>query len=106
MDQDELLKLREEAVAYTQKLALEGDASPVERMEVLLGLLRSGDASLELMRRVYETAQQLPEDSAKLDAMLDLIYEIDTQLAPKETHETGQDSQPSDESSAGKNHEQ
>lgn len=81
MNKDELLKLREQIINNTRQLALDNeDADPAARLEVLMGLIRSGDTSSEVMHRAYEVAAKLPEDSSKLDAFLDLVYEIDTQL--------------------------
>lgn len=81
MNKDELLKLREQIINNTRQLALDNeDADPVARLEVLMGLIRSGDTSAEVMHRAYEVAAKLSEDSSKLDAFLDLVYEIDVQL--------------------------
>ncbi len=84
MDRDELLKLREDIVAHARTLALEGGASPAERLDVIMGLVRSGDSSMELLNKAYEAAKELPEDADKLNAMLDIVYEIDSDLANNE----------------------
>ena len=81
MNKEELLQLRQQIVDQTKRLALESDANPEEKLQVLMGLVKSGDASTEVMHKAYETAQQLPQDADKMDAFLDLIYEIDARLA-------------------------
>jgi len=84
MNKDELLQLREQIVGKTRQLALDDDSTdPVSRLEVLMGLIRSGDTSKEVMQQASEIAEQLPEDG-RLDAYLDLIYEIDARLGDEQ----------------------
>ena len=91
MNKEELLQLREQIVGKTRQLAIDSEnTDPINRLEVLMGLIRSGDTSKEVMQHAYDAASQLPED-AKLDAFLDLIYEIDVQLGGEEP--TGNSSQ-------------
>lgn len=84
MDRNELLKLRAEIVSRTRSLALEGDMSPAEKLDVIMGLISSGDSSLGLLRKAYEFSEQLTDDSSRLDVMLDLIFAIDEELSAKE----------------------
>jgi len=81
MNQDELLALRAEIVNRTRDIALEGDVSPAEKLEVLMSLIGSGDSTPDLLRKAYELSGQLPEDSDKLDAMLELLFAIDERLS-------------------------
>lgn len=81
MNKEELLELRRRIVDQTKRLALESDTDPTEKLQVLMGLVRSGDVSADVMNKTYETAEQLPEDASKMDAFLDLLYEIDARLA-------------------------
>lgn len=84
MNKDELLQLREQIVGKTRQLALDDDnTDPASRLEVLMGLIRSGDTSKELMQQAAEITEQLPEDG-RLDAYLDLIYEIDARLGEEQ----------------------
>lgn len=80
MNQEELLQLRQKIVDQIKVLAMEGDAQPSDKLQVLMGLIRSGDSSPDVMVKAYEISQQLDGDPLKLDAMLDLIYEIDARL--------------------------
>ena len=79
MNKDELLKIRQQLVDKTRQMALNDTNDPVERMDILLGLIRSGDMSRDLMDNAMKTVDQLPEE-ARLDVYLDLIFEIDAQL--------------------------
>ena len=79
MNRDELLELREKLVNKTRKLALSEESDPARRLEVLMGLIRSGDASREMIHQAIETVEQIPEED-RLDVYLDLIFEIDAQL--------------------------
>lgn len=81
MNKEELLGLREQIVEQTKKLALESDADSNSRFEVLINLVRAGDASMDIVQKTYEVAQTLDDDSAKLDAYLEIIYAIDGQLS-------------------------
>jgi len=94
MNKDELLQLREQIVGKTRQLALDDDnTDPASRLEVLMGLIRSGDTSKEVMQQASEIAEQLPEDG-RLDAYLDLIYEIDAQLGNDQEVPTQSESNP------------
>lgn len=85
MNRDDLLQLREQIVSKTRQLALDNESTdPASRLELIMGLIRSGDVSKDLMQQAYEIAQQLPADSGRLEAFLDLIYEIDAQLSTDE----------------------
>lgn len=81
MDRDTLLALREEIVNRTREIALEGDIGPSEKLQLLMGLIASGNSTPDLLRKAYELSNQLPEDSDKLDTMLELIFAIDGQLS-------------------------
>jgi hypothetical protein len=86
MGKEELLKLREEIASHVRGLALatNDDGNSEAKLEVLMNLIRSGDSSKDLLYGAFETAQKLPEGSSKLNALLDLMYEIDAELAADE----------------------
>lgn len=84
MNRDELLKLRGEVVSSARTLALESQADPRDKLDVIMSLIRSGDKTPDLMYQSYEIAKQLGSDEQKLNAMLDIIYEIDTELTDGE----------------------
>lgn len=80
LNKEELLSLRADIVGKTRELALNSDASPAEKLNVLMDMMQSGDVSVDFIREAYKQAQALEGDSDKLDAMLDLIYIIDNNL--------------------------
>lgn len=86
MGKEELLKLREEIAGHVRGLALatDDDGNPEAKLEILMNIIRSGDSSRDLLYGAFETAQKLPENSSKLNALLDLMYEIDAELAADE----------------------
>lgn len=88
MNREELLRLRAEIIASARQLAIDGVGEPSDKLEVLMSLIRSGDTSQELLSRAYQTAQQLSQDSDKLSAFLDIVYEIDAELASNEEETT------------------
>lgn len=83
MNKEDLLKLRDELADQVKQLALNENASgdPVVRLNVLMNLVHAGDTSREVLLGAYKAIQQLPEDAAKMDSMLDLVYEIDVALS-------------------------
>ncbi len=97
MNKEELLEFREKVVGSVRQLALEDDTDPVNKLQVLMGLIRSGDSSREAMNAVYDAAQQLPDATEKLDTLLDLIYEIDAQLGEDEAELQTDETAESDE---------
>lgn len=89
MNRDELLQLRKDTVDKTRQLALKGVDDPTSRLQVLMGLVRSGDASKDMMNQIAEVIEQIP-DEEKLDAYLEFIYEIDMLLGddlPPDNHD-------------------
>jgi len=94
MNNSELLQLREQIVGKTRQLALSDEnTDPANRLEILMGLIRSGDTSKEVMQQASEIAEQLPEDD-RLNAYLDLIYEIDARIDDEQeapAHDASQD---------------
>ena len=87
MNKDELLALRAEIVSRTRDIALEGDVSPSEKLEVLMNLIGSSESTPDLLRKAYELSGQLPEDSDKLDVMLKLLFFIDEQLSSSQDNQ-------------------
>ncbi len=79
-----LLELRGQIVAQTKKLALEGTGAPESRLQVLMEVIRSGDSTADTYKSAYEIMQQLPSDDDKMNGMLDLLFEIDKDIAVEE----------------------
>lgn len=81
MDKNQLLELRSKIVEKTQQLAVNGQGSPAERLVILLDIIKSGDPTPEVLNSAYELADSLEGDDEKLTALLDILYQVDAQLA-------------------------
>lgn len=91
MHKDELLGLRKQIIESAQNIALNGSGSLSERLEILLGVIRSGDADINLLTKTFEIIQQLETDDDRLSGLLDLLYEVDADISKIETKETQPD---------------
>ena len=103
MQKEQLLELRSKIVQSAQAVALHGDAAPEERLQVLLNFVRSGDANLEILTKVYELSQTMSNGDDKLSVLLDVLYEVDAKLNQEDTPRTGasqETSQPQQPASA------
>lgn len=81
---NELLELRAQIVAQTQQLALKGTGAPEARLQVILEVIRSGESTMDMYKAAYSIMQQLPGDDEKMNGMMDLVFEIDKDLAVDE----------------------
>jgi len=84
-NKNELIELRSQIVARTKLLALDGTGTPESRLQILLEVIRSGESTLDIYKTTFGIIQQLSNDDEKLDAMLDLVFEIDKDLAAKKS---------------------
>lgn len=100
MQKEQLLELRNKIIQSTQEIAMRGEGSPAERLQVLLGVVRDGDASIEILTKAYELAQSTGSDDDKLTALLDVLYEVDAKLSAEDEAEEApqqQENQPQDQ---------
>ncbi len=74
---NELLELRAKVVDQMQKLALGSSGDAETRLQLLMEMARAGKATTEVYHAVYEIVSQIPNDDDKMNAMLDLLYELD-----------------------------
>lgn len=81
MQKEQLLELRDKILRSTQEIALRGEGSPAERLQVLMSIIRSGNASIEVLAKAYELVQSTGSDDDKMTALLDVLYEVDAMLA-------------------------
>ena len=72
-----ILDLRQRVVDRAKELALHGNGSPQDRLQILMGLARSGRADYDVLSAAFELSNNLPSDDDKLSALLDILYEID-----------------------------
>ena len=84
MNQEAIMQLRQEIVKSAQELALSESGNTKEQLQLLMELVRSGDASVEVIRRAYELTGQLNDDGLKLANYLDLLTEIDLRVVESE----------------------
>ena len=98
MQKEQLLELRSKILQSTQEIALRGEGSPAERLQILLSIVRNGDANLEILTKAYELAQSSVGDDDKLTALLDVLYEVDAKIsAAGENEDAPQQPQQSDQ---------
>ena len=90
MDQTGLVSLRKQIVNQMQQMAFDGDGEPNARLQIMLEMMRSDSATTDMFPKAYEVAQQIEDSDEKMNAMLDLIFEIDRRVA------AGQNEQPSE----------
>lgn len=81
MEENQLLELRNKIVQKAQQLAMSGNGSPAERLQVLMGSIQAGTANFEVLNAAYEIAGTLEGDDEQLSALLDVLYEVDARIA-------------------------
>lgn len=84
MQKEQLLELRNKIVQATQDIALQGEGNDAERLQVLLNIARAGNANYAVLQKAYELASSIEGDDDKLAALLDILFEVDVQLAGDE----------------------
>lgn len=82
MNREELLALREQVVASVKSLAIGANVPAEDKLPIILELARGDDSGL--LKEAFKVAGEITEESAKLNAMLDVIAAIDSNLASKE----------------------
>lgn len=88
MNREELLELRNQIVAQTKVVAMEGSGPAEDRLPIVLELARGGDAGL--LRKAFELANSIGDEVEKLNALLDIIAVIDENLAVDEDDSAGE----------------
>lgn len=83
--EQELLELRKKIIEGARELAMSGDIAAETRLNVLLELSKDGGDPAAALNQAYDAAQIVGSDDDKLNAFLDILYEIDTHLAPTST---------------------
>jgi ribosomal protein L12E/L44/L45/RPP1/RPP2 len=58
-------------------LVLDTSVNGGDRFSLLLRLIQAGNASEEVYRRAYESAQQIEDANERLDALISLLDEVD-----------------------------
>jgi hypothetical protein len=94
MNKDALLELRQQIVDSARTVVVDGDGPAEERLPIILELAR-GSQDVALLQKAYELAGQIEDKAARMDALLDVLAEVDGQLveldSPEEGDEQGSD---------------
>jgi len=72
---DELLDLKGKALQSLQPLVSHLDQSPEEKFKTTMMLIQATDNS-DLVKQAYEAANQIPDEKARAQALLDVVNEI------------------------------
>ena len=91
MNREELLALREQVVASVKSLAIGANVPAEDKLTIILELARGDDSGL--LKEAFRVAGEITEESAKLNAMLDVIAAIDSNLASKEETDVNSEEQ-------------
>lgn len=91
MNREELLSLREQVVASVKSLAIGANVPAEDKLPIILELARGDDSGL--LKEAFRVAGEITEESAKLNAMLDVIAAIDSNLASKEETDVNSEEQ-------------
>jgi hypothetical protein len=94
MNKEQLLELRGKIVNSAQELALNGQGSPEDRLQLLLNIIRGGEPTYDVLSKAYELTSQIDNDDGKLTALLDVLYEVDAKLGDLEQPGNEGQSQP------------
>lgn len=87
-NQKELIALRNKILGDIMPLVLDSEENGPDRFELLLRVIRAGNADGAVYARAYESAKNIEDVDDRLDALLSLLDEIDFDT-------TNQQSQPS-----------
>lgn len=77
MSNSELLSLRTQILSDIVPLVLESTGDTADRFSLLLRIIQAGNASGDIYRRAYESAQKIEDVNDRLEALLSLLDEID-----------------------------
>lgn len=91
MNREELLALREQVVASVKSLAIGANVPAEDKLPIILELARGDDSGL--LKEAFRVAGEITEEPAKLNAMLDVIAAIDSNLASNEEADANSEEQ-------------
>lgn len=86
MDRTDLASLRNRILNDVVPLVLNGEPS-AEQFEVILRIIQSGNATGDIYKKAYASAQKIEDRNGRLDALLALMDEIDFDLQASESQE-------------------
>jgi hypothetical protein len=74
-NQDALVSIKEQALTNLAPLVNHLDQTPEEKFKTTMMLIQASDNS-QLVKDAYEAAQQIPDEKARAQALLDVVNEI------------------------------
>lgn len=80
MNKDQMIALRQKISNDVKPLVLEGLKGDPDGFDVIMRLIRSGDANEDLFNRAYESAKAIEDNEIKLNALMDLLDELDFEI--------------------------
>lgn len=83
---DDLLDLKQQALQNLQPLVSHLDQSPEEKFKTTMMLIQASDNS-SLVRQAYEAANQITDEKARAQALLDVVNEINYFTHPQDQKE-------------------
>lgn len=77
MDKDQLVSLRDKILEDVVPLVIDGAENGSDRFDLLLRVIRAGNANSSLYARAYESAKAIEDKNDRLEALLSLLDEVD-----------------------------
>lgn len=96
MNSQQLLAIRQQILDSAVPLVLENDSAPADRFDLILRFLRytnGGAQTSDLYKKAYESAIAFETSEERLEALLQLLGEIDAQIDNAPTAEASENSQ-------------
>ena len=79
MNTEELKQLRSQIMNDILPLVIESEGDS-NRFEILISIIQTGGASLEIYKKAYESAKKIEDVDQRLEASIALVNEIDFQV--------------------------
>lgn len=81
MDEDQLNDLRTKIIADVKPLTLQDMPDGKPGFDMLMQLIRFGDASADVYNKAYDIAKALDDPKERLSSLMTLLNEIDFDLS-------------------------
>jgi hypothetical protein len=77
MDKDQLVSLRDKILEDVVPLVIDSAENGSDRFDLLLRVIRAGNANSDLYARAYDSAKAIEDNNDRLEALLSLLDEVD-----------------------------
>lgn len=81
---DELIDIKQQALTQLSPIVSHLDQSPEEKFRTLMMMIQASD-NQALIKEAYEAAEQITDEKAKAQALLDIVNEINYFTQPKDS---------------------